>query len=69
MCFSIPYKVTRVENNTAYLERDKLVKIGSDITVKKGEYLQVVGSVAVGSLTKSQGLKIRKLIKSLNQHE
>jgi len=69
MCFSIPYKVIHVENGTARLEGGKMVKIGDEINVKKGEYLQVVGSVAVGSLTKPQGLKIRRLIKSLNQHE
>ena len=66
MCFSIPYKVLRIENGTAYLEGGKSIKIGNDTTVRKGEYLQVVGTVAVGSLTKSQGQKIRRLIKSLN---
>ena len=66
MCFSVPYKVLRIGNGTAYLEGGKSIKIGSDITVRKGEYLQVAGTVAVGSLTKSQGLKIRRLIKSLN---
>ena len=66
MCFSIPYKVLRIGNGTAYLEGGKSIKLGSDIAVRKGEYLQVAGSVAVGNLTKSQGQKIRRLIKSLN---
>lgn len=67
MCFSIPYKVNRIKNGTAFVEGGKTVKTGTDLKVEKGGYLQVVGNVAVGSLNKSQGLKIRRLIKSLNQ--
>lgn len=69
MCFSIPYKVLRVSKNTAHLEGDKSVKIGEDFDVKKGEYLQVTGNIAVGKLTKSEGTKIRQLIKRLNSYE
>lgn len=66
MCFSIPYKVIKVEKNNALLEGNKSVKIGSELRVENGDYLQIVGEVAVGRLSKSQGLKIRQLIKKLN---
>lgn len=69
MCFSIPYKVFKVENNLALLEGGKSVKIGSEMKVNKGDYLQILGKVAVGRLSNSQGLKIRRLIKSLNSYE
>lgn len=66
MCFSIPYKVIKVRNSTAFLEGGKNVRIGNEFDVKKGEYLQVIGDVAVGKLSQTEGLKIRRLIKSLN---
>ena len=67
MCFSIPYKVLRLNKNIALIEGDKTVRIGKDLKVAAGEYLQITGNVATGKLTKSEGLKIRKLIKRLNQ--
>lgn len=66
MCFSIPLKVLEVKNQQAIVEGDKKIVIGKDILVKKGEYLQVVGNMAVGRLTKIEGQRVRKLIKSLN---
>lgn len=69
MCFSIPYKVVKIAKNKALLEGNKSVKIGSDLKVTEGDYLQVLGDVAVGRLSKMQGLKIRRLIKSLNSYE
>ncbi len=69
MCFSIPLKVVSVNKTTAFLETGNIIKLGSDIKVEKGEYLQVLGNVAVGKLSKAQGLKIRKLIKRLNTYE
>lgn len=65
MCFSIPLRVLRIDGNTVYVEGGKKVKIGRDVMVSKGEFLQVAGNVAVGKLTKNQGLKVRSLIKSL----
>ncbi len=66
MCFSIPGKVVAVKKDIAYLESGNIIKLGSELKVVKGEYLQVIGNVAVGKLSKSQGLKVRRLIKSLN---
>jgi hydrogenase maturation factor len=66
MCFSVPYKVLKIDKNTAFLEGGKTIKIGKELSVKPGEYLRIIGDVAVGSLSKSEGLKVRKLIKSLN---
>lgn len=63
MCFSIPFKVSKIEKNTAFLEGGKTVRIGKELQVKKGEYLRVIGNIAVGVLTKSEGLKIRQFIK------
>ena len=69
MCFSIPYKVAAVKKDIAYLESGSIIKLGSELKVVKGEYLQVIGNVAVGKLSKAEGLKIRKLIKRLNNYE
>lgn len=69
MCLSVPYKVIKVSKNNALLEGGKSVKIGSELKVAKGDYLQVLGDVAVGRLSKIQGLKIRRLIKSLNTYD
>jgi hydrogenase maturation factor len=66
MCFSIPYQVLDVTNNHAIIEGNRKIALGKEIHVKKGEYIQVLGSIAVGKLSKAEGLKIRKLVKSLN---
>lgn len=66
MCFSIPYKVLQVKNDIAWIENGKTVKIGKDLHVQKGEYLRIIGNVAVGKLSQTEGLKIRQLIKKLN---
>jgi hypothetical protein len=66
MCFSIPYQVLDVSKNHAIIEGGKKILLGKDITVKKGEYIQVLGSMTVGKLSRTEGLKVRKLIKSLN---
>jgi hydrogenase maturation factor len=66
MCFSIPLKVIDVKNHQVTVEGNKKIIIGKDTLVKKGEYLQVVGNLAVGRLTKIEGQRVRKLIKSLN---
>lgn len=69
MCFSIPYKVLKSTKDQAILEGGKVIKLGNELNVKKDEYLQILGNVAVGKLSKTQGLKIRKLIKKLNTYE
>lgn len=66
MCFSIPYRVLEINNNCALIEGKKLVKIGGELQVKSGDYIQIMGDVAVNVIPGSEGLKIRKLIKSLN---
>jgi hydrogenase maturation factor len=67
MCFSIPYKVLKITKNTVFLEGGKTVRIGREWKVKEGEYLRIIGNLAVGALTKSEGLKIRQLIKKINE--
>ena len=69
MCFSIPYKVLQVTKDKAILEGGKVIKLGNELKIKKGESLQVLGDVAVGKLAKLEGLKIRRLIKRLNTYE
>lgn len=69
MCFTIPTKVLRVHKKTALVEGNRTVKLGNDIQVKKGEYIQIVGNVAVGKISPKKGLEIRQLIKSLNVYE
>lgn len=66
MCFSIPYKVLSVEDGSVIIEGNKTIKIDRDIKIKKGEYVKIIGNMAVDSLSKKEGLKIRKLIKRLN---
>ena len=65
MCFSIPAKILKITGNIALIEGGKVVKIGPDLKPKRGDYLQITGNIAVGKLTGTQGLKIRRLIKSL----
>jgi len=67
MCFSIPLKVKKVEGSIALLEGGKTVRLGKELSVKPGEYLRVTGNIAVGKLSKIEGQKIRRLIKSLNK--
>ena len=67
MCFAVPYKVLQVQKNTALIENGQKITLGTDIKVKKGDYLQILGNVAVGSISKTAGLKVRKLIKNLNK--
>ena len=69
MCFSIPYKVLKSTKDQAILEGGKVIKLGNELNVRKDEYLQILGNVAVGKLSKAEGLKIRKLIKKLNTYE
>lgn len=66
MCFSIPSKVLKVTKNTALIEGNKIIKIGRDLKVIKGDYLRIIGGIAVDRLTKNEGDKIRYLIKKLN---
>jgi hydrogenase maturation factor len=66
MCFSIPYKVLEINNNHAIIEGNKSVKTGSEFNVKPGDYIQVLGNIAVNVIPRKDGLKIRRLIKSLN---
>ena len=65
MCFAIPYKVLRVDRDTAIVEGGKRVKFGNSFQVKAGNYLQVMGSVAVGKISKGEGLRVRNLIKTI----
>ncbi|OGG00258.1 hypothetical protein A3D78_02080 [Candidatus Gottesmanbacteria bacterium RIFCSPHIGHO2_02_FULL_39_14] len=69
MCFSIPYRVEKIKNGTAIIEGRKKVKVGREIRVKKGEYLQVMGNLAVAKISKKEGLKIRNLIKTIYDGE
>ncbi len=66
MCFSIPYKVIKIDKDTALIEGGYTVRIGKELTANVGDYLQIQGKMVVGVLSSSEGLKIRKLIKSLN---
>ena len=69
MCFAIPYKVLKVDRDTAIVEGGKKVKFGNSFQVKAGDYLQVMGSVAIGKIAKDEGLQIRNLIKTIYNNE
>lgn len=66
MCLSIPYQVVHVNKNFVTIETGAKIKITKEMKVKKGAFVRIVGNIVVDSLTKSQGLKIRTLIKTLN---
>lgn len=66
MCFTIPYKVLDVKKNHVIIEGGKKILLGTDITVVKGDYVQVAGLMAVGKLSSQEGQKVRQLIKKLN---
>ena len=68
MCFAIPFKVLRLNGDYALIEGGKKIKIGPELSVHTGDYLQVTGSVAVAVIPQVQGLKIRQLIKKLNEN-
>ena len=65
MCFAIPYKVEKTEKDIAIVEGGKRVKFGNNFSVKKGDYLQVMGNIAVGKISKVEGMRIRSLIKNI----
>ena len=65
MCFTLPYKILSIKNNHAVIEGNKEVLIDKDMPVKKGDYLRLVGDVAVDYLLHQDGVKIRRLIKSI----
>lgn len=68
MCFAVPYKVLRISDRIALIEGNKKVKLCKELSrVEIGDYLRIVGDIAVDVLPKNQGLKIRKLIKKLNK--
>ena len=69
MCFAIPFKVLEVDRDTAVVEGGKRIRFGNDLNVLKGDYLQVMGSVAVGKISKAEGLRIRRLINSVYEGE
>ncbi|KKS98162.1 MAG: hypothetical protein UV73_C0003G0104 [Candidatus Gottesmanbacteria bacterium GW2011_GWA2_43_14] len=66
MCFTVPVKVLQVVGNKAMIEGGRTVSLTGDLTVKKGEYLQVAGGLAVARLSREEGMKVRLLIKSLS---
>lgn len=66
MCFAVPAKVISTDKNNAIIEGGIKIRLGSEIRVERGDYLQIAGNVAVGKLSKSEGMKIRRLIKSLS---
>lgn len=67
MCFSVPLKVLGVKKRHAELEGGLKMALDQDMTVKKGQYVRVLGNVAVDTLTVQEGQRIRHLIKSLNR--
>lgn len=66
MCFTVPLKIVKIKKNEALLEGGKTIVIGKDLKVRKGDYLRILGNLAIDSLTQKEGLKIRQLIKRLN---
>ena len=66
MCFSVPLKVLTTRGQTAVVEGGLNIRLGRELRVKPGDYVRVVGRVAVDKLTRNQGARVRQLISSLN---
>lgn len=66
MCFAIPYRIVTIKKNDFIVEGGKMVKSDKKLDASVGDYVRVVGDVAVDIMPKKEGLKIRRLIKSLN---
>lgn len=66
MCFSIPCKILKIKDDIVIIEGGKVVKMGRELKAKRGDFLQISGNIGVGVIPKNEGIKIRKLIKSLN---
>ncbi len=66
MCFSIPLKVISTTKTHAVLEDGQKVRIGRGVVAATGEYVRVLGSVIVDTLTHEEGQNVRRLIKELN---
>lgn len=67
MCFSIPYKVISVLKDKAVVEGNKTIYLGKKLKAKKGDYVRTFGNVAVDVLSQKEGMKVRKVIKSLSE--
>lgn len=67
MCFTIPYRVISVAGKSVVVEGNKKVLLGEDITARKGEFVQVLGNIAVSKLSKGKGESVRRLIAQLSK--
>lgn len=65
MCFTIPYRVEKIKDGIAVVEGGEKIKLNKYLSVKKGEYLQVTGNIAVAKISRDEGLRIRNLIKTI----
>lgn len=69
MCFSIPVKVIDIDGCKVAIEGGKVARVDKTIHIHKGDYVQLTGDVVVGTLSKAEGLKVRRLIKRLNEDD
>ena len=65
MCFAIPKKIDEVIGKIAITADKKTIKLGG-LKVKKGEYVHVIGPVAIEKLTNQDASAILNTIKTLN---
>ena len=65
MCLSIPLRVLTVKGGKATIEGNTLVRLDMALRVTPGDYVTVLGGVAVGMLSKSEGARVRKYLRSL----
>lgn len=66
MCFTIPYQIVKADETSVTIEDGRRIMIGQELTAQKGDYVQLVGEMAVGVLSRQEGKKIRQLIRALN---
>ncbi|HLD27060.1 MAG TPA: hypothetical protein VJB63_03835 [Patescibacteria group bacterium] len=65
MCFAIPYKIKKKEKNTATLEDGRIIQLNRKMELEKGDYIRLIGDVIVDTISKQEGMKIRRFISSL----
>lgn len=69
MCFSIPIKINKISGKFATAEGGKKIRLENGLKIRSGDYIRISGNLMVDTIQKNQALKIRRLIKRLNNYD
>lgn len=67
MCFTIPRKITSIDQQTATLETGERIDIGALEDCRAGDFVMVTAGIAVAKLTPEEGSSMRSLIKKTHE--